>query len=283
MNTTRRIDAHLHLWDLSVSDYDWLGPQHGKLFASFTAEQAHSELQEAAFDCAVLVQAEDSLRDTEFLLETAAANTWVAGVVGWVPLDDTAAAERALDRWQRHPSFRGVRHLVHNDPRDDFFALPAVRRSLSLVAERGLTLDVPDAWPRHLASVATLADALPDLRIVIDHLAKPPTGRSDFRRWREALARVAERENTVAKVSGLRSPAIAYTTLALRPAWDTALDLFGPSRLMYGGDWPMSVPDGGYQPTWHVLNELIGELTSAEQVDLLGGTATASYHLEVIP
>ena len=279
MSAPQRVDAHMHLWDLSVSEYAWLGPQNGELFTSFNAEQACRELKEADFDSAVLVQAEDSLRDTEFLLDTAAAHAWVAGVVGWVPLDDTAATERALDRWQQHPAFRGVRHLVHNDPRDDFFALPAVRSSLSMVAERGLTLDVPDAWPRHLASVATLADDTPGLRIVIDHLAKPPTGSSEFRRWREVLADVAARENTAAKVSGLRSAETPYTAAALHPAWDAALDLFGPSRLMYGGDWPMSVPEGGYQPTWHVLGELIDELGTAEQVDLLGRTATEIYQL----
>jgi L-fuconolactonase len=276
---TGRIDAHLHLWDLAAGDYAWLGPQHGALFATFTAEAAHTELARAGFDAAVLVQAEDSARDTEFLLDTAAQHPWVAAVVGWVPLDDPAAAEAQLDLWRDSPVLRGVRHLVHNDPRDGFLALPTVRRSLALAAERGLAFDVPDAWPRHLEAVATLAAELPQLTVVVDHLGKPPRGSADYPAWRDALARVAARENTVAKVSGLRMPGAAYSVEALRPTWDTALELFGPDRLMYGGDWPMSVPDGGYAPTWQVLAELIGELSPNEQDALLAGTARTAYRL----
>jgi L-fuconolactonase len=277
--TTGRIDAHLHLWDLDAGDYAWLGPQHGTLFATFTADAAHAELARAGFDAAVLVQAEDTTRDTQFLLDTAARHPWVAGVVGWVPLDDPAATEAQLDFWRDSAVLRGVRHLVHNDPRDGFLALPTVRRSLALVAERGLAFDVPDAWPRHLDAVATLAAELPQLTVVVDHLGKPPRGGADYPAWRGALARVAARENTVAKVSGLRMPGQPYSGAALRPTWDTALALFGPNRLMYGGDWPMSVPDGGYQPTWQVLAELIGELSPSEQDALLAGSARTAYRL----
>lgn len=280
IGTVPRIDAHLHLWDLTAGGYAWLGPQHGALFSSFTAEQARAELDAAGIDSAILVQAEDSTRDTEFLLDTAAKHPWIVGVVGWVPLDDPASAERELDRLQQNPVFRGVRHLVHDDPRDDFLELPEVRRSLALVAERDLSFDIPDAWPRRLGAVDELAAALPGLTIVVDHLAKPPLGTPTFASWQEQLARVAAHENTVAKVSGLRSPGVAYSTETVRPAWESALELFGAGRLMYGGDWPMSVPVGGYQPTWGVLAELIDELSPDEQASLLSGTATASYRLE---
>ena len=280
---TERIDAHLHLWDLAAGDYAWLGPQHGALFASFTADAARAELAAAGIDAAVLVQAEDSVRDTEYLLDTAARHPWVAGVVGWVQLDDPAAAERQLDRWQGNNALCGIRHLVHNDPRDGFLALPTVRRSLALVAERGLAFDVPDAWPRHLDAVAALAGDLPGLTVVVDHLGKPPRGSAEFPAWRTALARVAARDNTVAKVSGLRMPGAGYSVDALRPAWEIALELFGPTRLMYGGDWPMSVADGGYQPTWRVLAELIGELPATEQAAMLAGTARSAYRLHPPP
>lgn len=274
-----RIDSHLHLWDLEVGDYAWLRPEHGSLYATFTATQAKAELDAAGMDGAVLVQAEDSLADTEFLLSTADANPWVTGVVGWVPLDDPAAAERALDTWQQHPVFCGVRHLIHDDPRDEFLTLSGVRVSLALLAARGVPFDIPDAWPLHLGQAAGLAAALPELTIIIDHLAKPPLGQPDYEDWRDAFARVAAHPNTVSKFSGLRMPGVPFTAAALRPTWETALDLFAPSRLMYGGDWPMTVPAGGYAPTWEVMAELIGELSPDEQSQLLAGTATATYRL----
>lgn len=271
------VDTHLHLWDLQVSEYGWL-PRGSPLHATFTAEQAKAELDEAGIGSAILVQAEDSARDTEFMLRQAEAQPWITGVVGWIKLDEPGTAQRQLDNLLPHPAFRGVRHLVHDDPRADFLAMPKVRRSLSLLADHRVPFDVPDAWPRHLAATTELATALPALRIVLDHLGKPPRGdREGFAAWREAIAELARRPNTVAKVSGLQLAGQPLTVSALRPAWETALEHFGPDRLMYGGDWPMTVPHGGYQPMWQVLSELIGELAPTERARLLHATAHAVY------
>jgi L-fuconolactonase len=274
------VDAHLHVWDLAHSEYAWLTPEFGPLCASFMPEQAHAELQAAGIASAVLVQAEDSEADTEFMLEAARRHPWVAGVVGWVQLDDPAVAERQLDRWQNQPRFCGVRHLVHDDPRDDFLLLPSVRRSLGQLAERGLPLDVPDAWPRHLAATADLAATLEDLQVVVDHLGKPPYGGADWEHWRDTLRAVAARPNTAAKVSGLQVPGRPFTVAEVRPAWDVALELFGPQRLMWGSDWPLTVLVGGYGHAWNVMSSLVAELTPDEQALILSGTATSVYKLE---
>jgi L-fuconolactonase len=273
------IDAHLHLWDLQRSAYSWITPELGPLHTTITADRAHGELAAVGVERAVLVQAEDSVTDTEFMLEVAAEHDWVVGVVGWVQLDDPAVAAAQLDRFAADPAFRGVRHLVHDDPRDDFLALPAVRTSLGLLAERGLPYDVPDAWPRHLAATAELAGALPGLTVVLDHLGKPPHGRPDFSAWREAFAAVAARPNTVAKVSGLQVRGEPFTVAGIRPAWETALELFGPDRLMWGSDWPMTLLTAGYAGTWEVMAELLGELTEKEQDKILEGTAQRVYRL----
>jgi L-fuconolactonase len=178
------------------------------------------------------------------------------------------------------PAFRGVRHLVHDDPRDDFLRLPSVRTSLTDVARRGLAFDVPDAWPRHLSAVADLAMALPELTVVVDHLAKPPRGTNDLAAWASALTAVAAAPNTVAKLSGLQAPGQRFTAAALRPVFDLALELFGPRRLMFGGDWPLTVPYGGYEAAWSVYAELIGTLTSEEQDWLWSRTAKRTYGLQ---
>jgi L-fuconolactonase len=273
------VDAHLHVWDLTRSEYAWLTPEHGELYATFTPERAHAELQAAGIESAVLVQAEDSERDTDLMLEAAERHPWIAGVVGWVRLDDPAVAERQLERRQDEPYFRGVRHLVHDDPRDDFLHLQSVRRSLKLLAERGIPFDVPDAWPRHLAATADLAAALEDLRIVVDHLGKPPFGGADWGRWKDTLRAVAAHPNTTAKVSGLQVPDRPFTAAEVRPAWEAALELFGPERLMWGSDWPITVLVGGYSHAWDVMSSLVAELSADEQALILSGTATAVYGL----
>lgn len=271
------VDSHLHLWSLGRSRYGWLDSVPA-LKRDFTAAAARAELDAAGVAEAVLVQADDTVEDTEFLLETAAAEPWVLGVVGWIQLDQPARAGAQLDRWLQAEKFCGVRHLVHDDPRDDFLALGPVRESLRLLADAGLPFDVPDAFPRHLGAAADLAGALPGLTVVIDHLGKPPLGQPEaMGRWRRELRACAARPNTVAKLSGLRTPGSEYTAAALEPVFNDALELFGPGRLMYGGDWPVSVPGGGYQPTWLTLEELIGTLSPAEQDAVLGATARRVY------
>lgn len=274
------LDAHLHVWDLAVNRYPWLGPQHGPLFTDFLPEQARQALEGSGVGGAILVQAEDSVAETEYLLDIADHHDWVVGVVGWVPLEEPEAAAGSLDRFGGHPRFCGVRQLVHDDPRPDVLDLPSVRRSLRHLAGAGLPLDVPDAWPRHLEQAGRLAEDIPELVVVIDHLAKPPRGRPEMAEWSAQLRRVARNPNTVAKVSGLRSPGQPYTVEALRQVWEAALELFGPGRLMFGSDWPMTVPDGGYRPTFEVLTALVGELPVEDQRSIMGGTARRVYRLD---
>jgi L-fuconolactonase len=277
------VDAHLHLWDLARGGYAWITPELGPLHTSIPPERARAELAGCGVGQAVLVQAEDTVADTEYMLEVAARSDWVAGVVGWVRLDDPDTAAAQLDRFCADPHFRGVRHLVHDDPRDDFLELPGVRTSLGMLAERSLPYDVPDAWPRHLAATAELAAALPELTVVVDHLGKPPHGRPEFPEWRAVLADVAARPNTVAKVSGLQVVGTPFTAEVLRPAWDAALELLGPHRLMWGSDWPMTLRTAGYRGTWEVLSGLIDELTPDEQGTILAGTAGRVYGLGAAP
>jgi L-fuconolactonase len=272
MNTMPIIDAHLHVWHRATNSYPWLTPALGPLDADFSAEDARAELDAAGVDAAVLVQASDTVEETRRMLELARDRAWIAGVVGWIPLDDPGSAVAALDALETDPRLCGIRHLVHDDPRDDFLRLPAVRESLAEVARRGLAFDVPDAWPRHLGASTDLAAELPQLVVVIDHLAKPPVSRPDFADWLAELRRAAELPNTVAKFSGLDVDSV-------RPLWELALELFGPRRLMYGSDWPMTVRYGGYSRTWEAVSALFDELGPLDRAAVLGGTASQVYGL----
>lgn len=279
----RTIDAHLHLWDRAASDYAWITPSLGPLFAEFGPAAARAELDAAGIDAAVLVQADDSAADTRFMLDIAREHAWVAGVVGWIPLDDPPAARAALEALGDETALCGIRHLVHDDPRDDFLDLPEVRVSLAAVAEAELAFDVPDAWPRHLDGAGRVARAIPGLAVVIDHLAKPPVGRADFDEWRRELVAVAALENTFAKFSGLHLPGVEFSRATVGPLLEIALEAFGADRIMYGGDWPMSVPHGGYAPTWTVMRSCLDGLSASERDAVLGSTAARVYRLDTHP
>ncbi len=272
-----RIDAHLHLWNRAVSDYAWLTPELGAVYADWSAEQAAAELALAGISGAILVQAEDTLVDTEYLLGVATDNAWVLGVVGWVQLDDPAAAARDLGQWMRHPAFCGVRHLINDDARSDFLDLPAVRMSLRELSRNSIPFEIHDAWPRHLQQAELLAGDLPELTVIIDHLGKPPREGEEFVLWQDALTRLSAHPNTVAKLSGLHDSEGHFSWSHVRRVRDLALQLFGTERLMYGGNWPMTEQHGGYQSSWNTVSGLIDELSETEQMNILGGTAARVY------
>ncbi|MFI2566435.1 amidohydrolase family protein [Paenarthrobacter sp. NPDC018779] len=280
------IDAHLHLWSLDtfvtggVRPYSWLGPQHGALFRSFGEDEASEVLAAAGVRAAVLVQADDTLADTESMLAVAGRQPWVLGVVGWIRLDSPGEAAGQLDRFAANPVFRGVRHLVHDDPRDDFLDLPSVRESLGLVAGRGLAFDVPNAFPRHLGATVRLAQELPGLTVVLDHLGKPPLGDPDaMELWRTEFSALGSTGNAVAKLSGLHLPGVEYSADSLRSLFGFALDSFGPDRLMLGSDWPVSTLGAPYGRTLDVLLELVSTLSLHEQAAILEKTAIRAYGL----
>lgn len=288
------VDAHLHLWTLRRGDgdspYAWITPELGALHRDITPGEAAGELAAAGVDAAVLVQADDTPQDTAAMVATARAHAWVAGVVGWLPLDDPGAAAATLDRWRAEdllgtdaPVLVGVRHLVHTDPRRDLLVRPEVADSLRLVAGAGLVLDVTDAFPDHLTQTEQLARAVPGLTIVVDHLGKPPlgagAGSTAYRAWERQLRAVAQHQQTRAKVSGLHLPGAGYDLATLAPVLDVALDAFGPDRLMLGSDWPMNLPHGGYGPAMQLLRAWAAGLGAEHEAALLGRTAQQTYRL----
>lgn len=282
MNSAGRrvIDAHLHVWNRARSRYSWLGPAHGPLDADIPPAHALSQLADAGVGHAVLVQADDTEEETGYLIEVARDHPWVLGVVGWVDLEEPRAAEARIEVLRASPTFCGVRQLTHGDPRPGVLDLPAVRATAKVLARHDVPLDVPDAWPRDLPATVRLARDQPDLVVVLDHLGKPPPADSeDFSDWAGMLRTLARAPRTVAKLSGLSRAGSPNSAADWWPAVEVALEAFGAQRLMYGGDWPMTLPLGGYQQAMAPVEEILEVLSPSEQAAIWHGTATQVYRL----
>ncbi len=288
------VDTHLHLWDLGTGDYGWNTPALGPVHADFGPEDAAAALASAGVDRAVLVQAADTVGDSERMLAVADGHPWVAGVVAWVPLEEPDRAAALLDRWAATGRVVGVRQLVHDHPDPTLLDDARVRATVDLLVERGLPLDVPDAWPALWPAVLRLVRDRPDLTVVLDHLGKPSLGTDalgrsagDARdRWEADLRRLAAHPSVVAKVSGLGptlAPGTAPSTTTLGPLVDVALDAFGPDRLMLGGDWPVSLAVAPYAATLATLGACLASLGPDEQDAVRHGTATRVYALAPSP
>lgn len=276
------IDSHQHFWNLETGSYPWLTAELEPIFRTFTPEELIPQLAAAGVDRTVLVQSMDSYADTDAMLAQADAYDFIAAVVGWVPLDRPGEAAEALERYGRHPKFAGVRHLIHDDPDPDWVIQDSVVEGLGLLAAAGLPFDVVAVLPRHLEHVAFLAERVPGLRLVIDHLAKPPIAEKGWEPWASLIARAAEHPNVYAKISGLNTAADAesWTAEDLRPYVEHAVEAFGPERLMFGGDWPVALLAGDYAKVWKETGVLLSGLDEAARNAVLGGTAARFYGIE---
>jgi len=233
-----RVDTHQHFWNLAKVEYPWLAPAYGPIYANFAPQDLEPQLRAAGIDRTVLVQSANSNEDTVSMLTQAECYDWIGAVVGWVPLYDHAAAARLLDRYAAHPKWRGVRHLNHEEADPDWLIRPDVLGGLKLLEERGMTFDVVAIFPKHIGHVPRLAEHAPELKIIIDHLAKPPIKEKKMEEWRAAMARCAQYPNVYAKVSGLNTAADwnHWSAADLQPYIDAAIELFGAERCMFGSD-----------------------------------------------
>lgn len=276
------VDTHQHFWNMDKVDYPWLIPKYGPIYRTFEAPELEPQLKAAGVDKTVLVQSMDSYADTQYMFDTAAAFKWIAGIVGWVPLlrPDEAAAK--LEEFRKNPLFKGMRHLIHTEENPDWVVQDVVIEGLKVLASFNMTFDVVAVFPNHLKHVPTLVNKIPNLRIVIDHLAKPPYPDAEaMRTWREQFAAAAESPNVYAKISGLNTAVgrADWTADDLRPAIDFALEKFGPGRLMFGSDWPVAILAGDYAKVFAETQKAVAHLSADDRASIFGGAAEKFYSL----
>ncbi|WP_308466470.1 amidohydrolase family protein [Rathayibacter soli] len=276
------IDAHQHVWDPGRARYDWLTAELAPINRAIDFDELRPSLRRAGVQATVLVQAADNNDDTELMLATAAANPGVVAIVAYVPLDRPAEAATRLQELRRNPLVAGVRNLIHDIPDPDWLLRPDVDEGLGVLEDADVTFDLVSVLPRHLELVPIVAERHPRLRIVIDHLSKPPIGLHEWEPWWTLIAEAAQVPHVHAKVSGLygaTANGASWTPETIRPFFERAVEVFGAERLMYGGDWPISLRSGGYQQVWAGLNELFATLDPADRHSILGETAARFYRI----
>ena len=278
----RRIDAHQHFWNLKLCQYPWLTPGHGPLYRNYEPPELAPQIKAAGIDRTVLVQAANSYADTDHMLGLASAFEWIGAVIGWVPLLDAVEATKALDdKYCLHPKFRGVRHLIHDEPDPDWVIQEGVIEGLQVLSDRNLIFEVVAVFPNHLKHVPVLAERLPGLTFVIDHLAKPPIKGRQMGLWASQLSAAAKYPNVYAKISGLNTAAdwATWSALDLKPYIDFAIEQFGADRLMFGSDWPVCLLAGDYSRVWTETKRALAGYSQSEVDAILGGTAARIYRI----
>ena len=279
-NSSLVIDSHHHFWDVGMRDYQWMPPGESVLRRNYLPEDLAPALEQGGVDKTVIVQAHQSVEETMWMLDIAENTDFVAGVVGWVDLTADDVGD-TLDELQANPWFKGVRHIWHDEPDDDWLARPGPINGLREVAARGLAYDFL-VRPQHLKYVPEIMDKVPDLRSVIDHIAKPLIAEKVVEPWLEDLREVANIPGMMCKVSGMVTEADMenWTPDDLAPYVAHVLGMFGYDRLMYGSDWPVCLQGGSYQQVIDAARKTLSSLTSEESAAVFGGNAARFYRLD---
>ena len=281
------VDAHHHLWDPAERDYPWMA---GDALAPIRRRYGIDELREvtgnAGIDATVVVQAIGTVEETDSLLAAAAASDGlIAGVVGWLDLRAPSIADDIARLRDRGGAglLVGIRHQVQDEPDPEWLLRDDVGRGLDAVAAAGLVFDLLVQAPRRDAAITALRRH-PDLRVVVDHAAKPTIAAGETEPWLGQLGALAELPNTTCKLSGLTTEAdwSGWSPADLAPYAAHVLDRFGADRVMAGSDWPVCLLAGSHADAWHATATLIDGLGTAERAAVLGGTAVREYRLAAV-
>lgn len=275
-----KIDAHQHFWRYSAREYGWIGPGMEDLKQDYLPGGLIPVLQKVGVGGTVAVQARQTVEETRWLLELADRHPFIRGVVGWVDLR-SAQLLRQLQEFGTHSKLCGVRHVVHDEPDDDFMLREDFRRGIEMLAEFGLTYDLL-LFPRHLPVACELAERFPNQRFVLDHVAKPPIKEGKLEPWATDLRRLASFANVFCKVSGMVTEAHwrTWKPTDFHPYLDVVFEAFGSRRIMFGSDWPVCTVAASYADVLKIVSEYIQELSQEEQANVWHNSATRFYGLE---
>jgi L-fuconolactonase len=275
-----RIDAHQHFWKASRGDYHWMTPEIGVLCHDYLPKNLEPHLRKNRIDKTILVQAAQTVAETDFLLGLSEKHPFIAGVVGWIDMDRDDFPEQ-LDRYMNNPKFIGLRPMLQDIPEDDWILRPRVVESLKAVAEKDFPFEFL-TYTRHLPHVLKVLDRVPHLRAAVDHLSKPGIKTKQMKPWKDLMAEVAGHPNVSCKLSGMITEADwkNWKPDDLKPYVEHIWERFGTDRVMYGSDWPVCLCAGSYDQVIGTLEEILKpRLDPGTSVKVFGENARSFYKL----
>lgn len=277
-------DTHIHTWNFEKAKYLWLDGDTTILNRTYHIEEIEAERKELNITSGVLVQAANNLEDTDWMLEVAAQTDWIKGVVGWLPLMNSSATQSVFEeKYLKNKHFKGVRHLIHDEADPKWLLQPQVIESLRILAANNIRYDIVGILPAHIETSLKVAELVPDLKMVFDHLNHPRVaGKEIYKEWRSLMKAASQYKNFYAKISGLGTACGMQDWSAddLKPAIEFALESFSADRCFCGGDWPVALLGGSYTKTWASYKTIMAGLLNADDSNkVFHSNATAFYNL----
>lgn len=278
-----KVDSHQHYWITARTDYGWLQPSSGILYADYLPKQLKPHLKKFSIDKTVIVQAAPTTDETDFMLSIADEEQTVAGVVGWLDLESDDFEQQWL-RYREHPKFVGIRPMIQDLP-SEWIVQQKVIKHLKLLAEAQFPIDL-QANPRHLPFLIQLLEEIPELWAVIDHIAKPPIyNGGEMEPWATEMKQLAAYPNVMCKLSGVvpgsKTKGVWTNEMAI-PFVKHVIESFGKKKVMFGSDWPVCLHSATYEQVVELFEACLDDSwTDEERADVYGNNAIRFYHLQV--
>lgn len=279
MNLLNQIDCHQHFWNYDPKIHPWMNADMKIIQRDFLPRDLKPLLDKVGIHGCVAVQASQTEAENDFLLSLSHQNDFIKGIIGWADLQSKDISGR-LEFYAGHPKIKGFRHIIQDEPDNDFMLRPSFLKGISKLYKFGFTYDFL-IYPKHLPIAYTMAKSFPNQLFVIDHLAKPNIKEQEIGNWSRDLKKIASLENVHCKISGMVTEADWYNWKPenFTPYIETALEAFGTGRLLYGSDWPVCTLSSSYQNTYEIAKGFFSKLSENEQEQFFGGNATSFYNL----
>lgn len=274
------IDTHQHFWNYSLEEYGWIDERMEPLQRDFLPPELQSILEELDFEGSIVVQARQTLAETEWLLELADQHRWIKGVVGWVDLCDPNVNQQLL-KFTKHPKFVGVRHVIHDEPDERFLLKKEFLNGIEALHQYDIVYDLL-IRPNHLPYACELVERFPNQRFVLDHLSKPMIREGIKEPWEEFIQKLAEHKQVACKISGMVTEADwhQWRYEDFVPYIDTVMNCFGSRRVMLGSDWPVCTLAGSYQDVINIPLKYCQSFSEDERADIESENAKRIYKLK---
>lgn len=273
------IDSHQHFWNYNPNKHSWIDDSMSVIRKSFTPEDLQIVYAENSIDACVAVQADQTLDETNFLLDLASKNNFIKGVVGWVDLRNENIDE-VLESYSNAEKLKGIRHIVQGEPDHNFLLRPNFLNGISKLEKHNLAYDIL-IFPHQLGTAIEFVKKFPNQKFVIDHIAKPYIKDGFYDGWAILMKEIAQYDNVFCKVSGMTTEAdyINWTPNQIHPYMNLVLEAFGTERIMFGSDWPVCLVAGNYTQVKDLVTEFISNFSKAEQDAIMGKNAIQFYNL----
>jgi len=273
------IDSHQHFWNYEPVKHAWIDDSMALIRKDFLPVDLEKVYRDYGIDGCMAVQADQTMEETDFLLNLSKKHPIIKGVVGWVDLQGENIKE-VLENYRTEDKIKGFRHIVQGEPDPNFLLRPSFLRGISALQKHHFTYDIL-VFPQQLGTVLEFVKKFPDQKFVIDHIAKPTIKDGSYDRWATSMTEIGKHKNVYCKLSGMVTEADfnSWTAKQIAPYMNLVLEAFGTDRLMFGSDWPVCLVAGSYKEVKELVTNFISKLSEDEQTNIMGGNALKFYHL----